>query len=77
LMKKAAIMIDLVPEAEQEENEVIKTQIMKETFVGGIPFCAQIAFVEIREHSNGFEELLEKEGFSKDIAEKIFCMYTS
>lgn len=44
MTKKAIITISLVPEAEEEKNEIIKDQIKKESW---IPFCAEIEKVEI------------------------------
>ncbi len=75
MTKKASITIVLVPEAETEENEIIKTQIMNDTFVNGIPFCAQIAFVEVGEPHDGLKEMLQKEGYSKNVAENVSFLY--
>ena len=64
-----------MPEAETEENEFIKTQIMTMTSVSHIPFCAQIAFVEIEESPKTMEDQLEKEGFSKNVAKNVSYFY--
>jgi hypothetical protein len=75
MTKKASITIVLVPEAESEANETIKSQIMNDTFVGGIPFCAQIAVVEVGEPHDGLTEMLQKEGYSKNVAENVTFLY--
>jgi|WetSurMetagenome_2_1015567.scaffolds.fasta_scaffold46116_3 hypothetical protein len=74
--KKASITIILVPEAEAEEDEDIKNQIMKETFLGGIPFCAHIAVVEVGESTDQVGELLQREGYSEFVAKNVQYLYT-
>ena len=73
--EKAEITIVLVPEAESEPDEEIKSQILNETFLSGIPFCAQIALVEVGEIPD-VEELLEKEGYSEFVAKNVSYLYT-
>ena len=71
MSKKAIITIQLVPEAKEEKNEVIRDQIMKES---SIPFCAEIEKVTIEEVENPYKELRGHE-FSKKVARNIVWFY--
>jgi hypothetical protein len=73
--KKASITIALVPEAEAEPDEEIKSQIMNGTFLNGIPFCAQITLVEVGDASP-VEKLLQREGYSEYVAKNVQYLYT-
>ena len=75
MTKKAAIIVELVPEAETEANEQIKLEILKETLVTCIPFCAEIAHVEIEETKTGLQTSLQKEGISENVAKNVSHLY--
>jgi uncharacterized protein (UPF0335 family) len=69
--KRAIISVSLVPEAKEEENAVIRDQIMKESF---IPFCAEIEKVTIEEAEDSYKKL-RGHGFSKKVARNIVRLY--
>jgi uncharacterized protein (UPF0335 family) len=70
MRKRAIILVSLVPEA-QEEDEEIRDQIMKESF---IPLCAEIEKVTIQEVEDCYKKL-RGHGFSKKVARNIVRLY--
>ena len=75
MTKKAIITIHLAQEAENENNEVIETQILNAIFPNSIPFCSEIENVEIEESETDIVEKLKEHGFSKTAVGNIVMFY--
>lgn len=71
MVKKAYIVVDLVPEASQVSNSQIEREIKKEA---QIPWSREIEKVSIEEVENPYKEL-RGHGFSKKVARNIVRFY--
>jgi hypothetical protein len=76
MTKKAIITIHLVQAAENENNEVIETKILKAISANSIPFCSEIEDIEIEEsEAADIVEKLKENGLSETAVDNIVMLY--
>jgi hypothetical protein len=76
MTKKAIITIHLGQEAENENNEVIETKILKAISAISIPHCSKIENVEIEElEAVDIVDKLKEHGLSKTAVDNIIVFY--